>query len=328
MKNVIDKMGGPIFVVGMNGSGTTMIADCLGNHPKLYAFPRETRILPYFIQNLSRFGDLNNLPARKKLADALGKSLPFWLVNKKKPLRIGAQFLDEPSFEGVVNSLFIHFAKSEGKYRWVEKSPMYVQHIETLSKNFPSAKFIHIYRDGRDVAYSFYRRWKRHPCLTIYRWQQLIRMGQEQGNKIGKNRYKEIRYEDLTNNPEKKLKEVCHFLGVAFHPNLLKSKSRHMDSQIGTDRIIKNSGKWKHYFSQKEITNLENIGGDFLQALGYEIESTPGNQAPSLMKIRLWHFTDKIKLVIYNLKTYGISVIPVLLRTVKDSLLQSKTNQY
>jgi hypothetical protein len=328
MKNVIDKMDGPIFVVGMNGSGTTMIADCLGNHPTLYAFPRETRILPYFIQNLSRFGDLNNLPARKKLADALGNSHPFWLINKKKPLRIGEQFLDEPSFEGVVNSIFIHFAKLEGKYRWIEKSPMYVQHIETLAKNFPSAKFIHIYRDGRDVAYSLYRRWKRHPCLTIYRWRHLVRIGQEQGNKIGKNRYKEISYEDLTNNPEKKLKEVCHFLGVDFHPNLLKSKSRHMDRQIETDKIIKNSGKWKHYFSQKEITHLESIGGKFLQELGYEIESTPGNRTPSWMKIRLWLFTDKIKLVIYNLKTYGISVIPALLRTVKDSLLQSKTNQY
>ena len=29
----------PVFVVGMNGSGTTMLADSLGRHPELYYAP-------------------------------------------------------------------------------------------------------------------------------------------------------------------------------------------------------------------------------------------------------------------------------------------------
>ena len=35
---------GPIFVVGMNGSGTTMLADSLGQHPGLYVFPFESKL--------------------------------------------------------------------------------------------------------------------------------------------------------------------------------------------------------------------------------------------------------------------------------------------
>lgn len=38
---------GPIFVVGMNGSGTTMLAESLGRHPEIYSMPQESKVLPY-----------------------------------------------------------------------------------------------------------------------------------------------------------------------------------------------------------------------------------------------------------------------------------------
>ena len=48
----------PVFVVGMNGSGTTMLLDSLGRHPALYAFPKETRLIPYLMSRVSTYGDL------------------------------------------------------------------------------------------------------------------------------------------------------------------------------------------------------------------------------------------------------------------------------
>ena len=47
------KKPGPVFVVGMNGSGTSMLADCLGQHPDLFAIYFETKIFPYFFSHLN-----------------------------------------------------------------------------------------------------------------------------------------------------------------------------------------------------------------------------------------------------------------------------------
>ena len=50
----------PVFVVGMNGSGTSMLIDSLGNHPLLYAASRETRTIPRFIAIAEKYGDLTD----------------------------------------------------------------------------------------------------------------------------------------------------------------------------------------------------------------------------------------------------------------------------
>ena len=43
----INSFAPPVFIVGMNGSGTTMLADSLGKHPDLYMFPNEAKVLPF-----------------------------------------------------------------------------------------------------------------------------------------------------------------------------------------------------------------------------------------------------------------------------------------
>ena len=79
---------GPVFVVGHNGSGTTMLADCLGHHPDLYIFPFETRVLPHFIRKLARYGDLSDVHARQALADDIGKCRAYWKANGRRPVRL------------------------------------------------------------------------------------------------------------------------------------------------------------------------------------------------------------------------------------------------
>ena len=59
----------PVFVVGMNGSGTTMLLDNLGRHPQLYAFPMETRLIPHLVATCHRFGDLNQDDNFRRLWD-------------------------------------------------------------------------------------------------------------------------------------------------------------------------------------------------------------------------------------------------------------------
>ena len=202
----INSFAPPVFIVGMNGSGTTMLADSLGKHPDLYMFPNEAKVLPFFMHNLNRYGDLSTIGARRRLADDIGRTKSFWQVNGKTPLVLADFQLDKPGFRGVIHAIFNELASREDKQRWGEKSPMNLQHITALAKVFPNAQFIHIIRDGREVAQSFHRRWRYYPQRTIYRWKKLVAMGREHGHRLGSERYLEVFYEKLTENPENEMR--------------------------------------------------------------------------------------------------------------------------
>jgi hypothetical protein len=318
----------PVFIVGMNGSGTTMLADSLDNHPDLYIFPGESAVLPFFISKISSFGDLSKLSSRKKLADALGRSWSFWFVNDKKPKILDEKELTQPGFAGVVDSMFINFAASQGKYRWGEKTPMYLQHIELLSTHFPCAQFIHIIRDGRDVAQSFQRRYKKEPCWTIYRWKKTTEMGRVQGKKLGDNRYMEIKYEELTNNPERILEQICNFLSLPYYASLCKNDSSQMDPDRRAGFIVPNSEKWRSYFSEKQIIKLEQIAGGFLTELGYITAFKGGSIDPSRMCLLRWMICDYLKMTWSLFQKRGIRFTPIFIRKAMRAIMQNRTNYY
>ncbi len=79
---------------------------------------------------------------------------------------------------------------------------MNIQFIEELSAAIPDAKFIHIYRDGRDVAQSNHRRWNKNPQWSMYRWAHVVQAGRQAGEGLDSDRYLELGYEAFTSEPE------------------------------------------------------------------------------------------------------------------------------
>lgn len=284
-----------LFIVGMNGSGTTMLADCLGRHPSLYMYPDETFVLPYVLKNLRRFGDLSELSSRRKLAGYLGRCASYWQINGERPLVFADSDLVEPGVTGVFDAIYLRFARAEGKSMWGDKTPMYVQHIELLAKHVAGARFIHICRDGRDVARSMHRRWRNNPFHTIYRWKKAVQMGREQGRDLGSERYLEVRYEDVCGDPEAQMRQICSFLGLPFHPAVLESsmpsfgrfgRTGNSDRSVGS--IVDKSGGYLEYFDRPQLTRLETIAGRRLCELRYAVEGKPGDLDPSASEVLLW----------------------------------------
>src|SRR5690606_12199558 len=144
-----------------------------------------------------------------------------------------------------------YFAAREGKSRWCEKTPQHAQHLDSLSLLFPRARFIHLVRDGRDCAASFYRRWKRAPELTMHRWKHVVRLARSQGAQLGPERYLELRFEALTADPDHWLRRICDFVGVAFDPAVLQSSRPYSSVEVRVASspprggIEPNSGNWK-----------------------------------------------------------------------------------
>ncbi len=292
----------PVFVVGMNGSGTTMLLDNLGRHPDLYAFPRETRLIPHLIASHSRFGDLQQDDNFQRLWEEVLGLKVFEYVNDHQKLELPEDWREYPrTLAGVLNGVFGIFAAREGKTRWCEKTPHHVQHIEKLARLFPESRFIHVVRDGRDCAASFNRRWHRTPELTMFRWKKVVVEGGRQGKSLGDDRYMEVRYEDLTTDPEHWLKEICGFLAVPFHEAVLLSSQPYLTAahmQSGEARKLgglkPNSGNWKQYFSAGKIKKLERIGGATLHSFGYESNLPESDENPSALMRRVYTARDAI----------------------------------
>lgn len=299
---------GPVFVVGMNGSGTTMLADSLGRHPGLYMLPLESKVLPYYLGRFGAAGQLDSLAARRQLADRIGGTKAFWQSNGKQPLKVPDEALEAEGFAGVLDALYGTLATAQGKRRWGDKSPINTWCVQALADAIPEARFIHIVRDGRDAAQSFHRRWGYEPRHTIWRWRDAVTTASEAGQRLGPARYVELRYEALTAQPETHMRALCDFLGLPFDRAVLESSMRYMDpanEQAGQGRIIENSGKWATYFSAADIASLERIAGRCLAEHGYAVSDGGGEAVPSPLRRRWWRFRDAVMFTASFFREYG-----------------------
>jgi hypothetical protein len=181
--------------------------------------------------------------------------------------------------------MFLQLAAAEAKSRWCEKSPNNTEHMLAIAELFPSAKFVHIIRDGRDCAASTHRRQRRTPALTIYRWRQVVADAIANGQLLG-TRYMQLRYEDLTAEPELWMRKICDHVELDFHPQVLSSsmpqsaKSKKRKYATG-GQIEPNSEKWRTYFSKRQVRKLESISGELLASLCYDVTNSLGNRTPN-----------------------------------------------
>ncbi len=126
----------PIFLVGAERSGTTLLRLMLDHHPQI-AFNSE---FEYVVDRISADGHFPDLPCYH---DYLSSR---WIF-KDSHFQIDPN-LDYPN---LVNSFLQQKQKRDQKAR-IGATVHHQFHY--LCKNWPQAKFIHLLRDGRDVARS------------------------------------------------------------------------------------------------------------------------------------------------------------------------------
>jgi hypothetical protein len=108
--------------------------------------------------------------------------------------------------------------------------------IARIGELLAEARFIHIIRDGRDVATSLRETWFRpgdsfEACIEL--WASMVREGRRQASAVP-GRYIEVRYERLVREPRAVLHELCDFIGLRYDEAMLRfherARERHAES--------------------------------------------------------------------------------------------------
>lgn len=186
----------PIFVVGCQRSGTTMLRLILDSHPRISCGP-ETR----FLEDMER------------IVGADWNRLSQYGFPREEWLRRIAGF-----FGGIQQD----YAHSRGKQRWADKSPRYAMKLSFIMELFPDAQIVHVIRDGRDVAVSHRKRFGYWSCVkSAVKWPRYIAQATTAGRALPPGQYHELRYEELVSDQESTLRSLLDFLGEEWEPSIL-----------------------------------------------------------------------------------------------------------
>lgn len=297
------------FVVGVGRSGTTLLRMMLDSHPEM-AIPPETHFLPPMIEQFSR---LRVTPERVVAAirDAPQSGLPESGVSEEELLE-RLRHIKPLNAPDSIRAFYGLYAASTEKERWGDKTPRYVTSLAKLGRAVPEARFVHMIRDGRDVALSTNRRLVElrgsrpvPPERMAKRWRHRILNARSVTQIQG--RYMEIRYEDLVRDTEPALKGVCDFVELDWDPVMLSYHERAADRlqemnrerQRGSRRTLTGEERmqahamttkppqeerievWKTEMEDAYREEFEVHAGDLLGELGYET-STRAAAGPSL----------------------------------------------
>lgn len=272
----------PVFIVGCGRSGTTMLRLMMDSHPDM-AIPTESHFIPAQWKARGKYLEGGVLNAERLAADILrSPHVQRWGVPEELVLR-RIRSLQAPGFADVVESVFLANAEQQGKRRWGDKTPRYVRFIPLLARLFPRALFLHIIRDGRDVALSYLSLpWgPTNIWQAARKWRNDLAGGRRAGRQLGPERYLEVGYEDLVTTPREVLERVCAFARVPYSDRMLdyhrsaadRVRSRHL---AGTFRVAvvlpptQGLRDWREQMDPQDVLAFESVAGDLLSELGYE----------------------------------------------------------
>jgi len=201
---------GPLFVVGMWRSGTSLLYALLNQHPEIGLMYEDDLALlwPLFIGGKAR-------------RDWLAR-WNFWNSALQRHKIDVSRLPATPSLRAALEFVY----KSAGVGIWGAKSPNYYDSMPDLTRTFPNAHFIVIWRDLAGICSSITRAGQQPSWFaragiihrTILGYHQM-KLGCERLVAAGLEVH-EIHFEDLVADPSGTMKGICQFLQIPFDPRM------------------------------------------------------------------------------------------------------------
>lgn len=268
------------FIVGCGRSGTTLLRAMLDSHPS-FAVPPESPFVAWLGRRAAeeKWDEERLHTALRSVRRLAPWGLPAGTI--EGALAGGREFPD------IVRALYAAYARLHGKSRYADKTPGNVTHIPELARLFPEACFIHIIRDGRDVALSFVEApfGPASVAEAAWLWRERVESGRRAGLELGPERYLEIYYEELIADPRGVAVQLCDFIGAPYDGAMLAyhAHSNHILASVGYPEQHGNLTRpptqglrdWRREMSRVELAVFEAVAGGTLAACGYERACPP-----------------------------------------------------
>jgi hypothetical protein len=267
------------FVVGCDRSGTTLVRALLDSHPEM-AIPSESYFPAALLRRRRDFERAGTVDVDALLAFLRPLARwQRWGVSEDRVrtvLHAGVRTVPD-----AIRGLYRAYAQQAGKSRFGDKTPKFVFDIELLGDAFPEAVFVHVVRDGRDIALSRQDAgWRlRNIGAEALRWRTHVVRGREQGRRLAPHRYLELRYEDLVSDPERGARALCDFTALEFDEAMLRYPERagelvrtaeHPGLHANISRPpTPGLRSWDDAMSDADIRAYDAAAGDTLRSFGY-----------------------------------------------------------
>lgn len=272
------------FLFGFERSGTTLLSMMMGAHP-LVAVPLTTTGMWYRYGKAlaDRGASLSGEDIKSLVDQILGEArIGLWdeSINRDEVLAR----INDHSFANIVNAFHQTYADKKRKPYWACLDIATLDHMDMAYHWFPNARFVHIVRDGRDVALSHetmpYGAGNTLDCAQS--WDRRLLTNLKMGGMLPQSQYLVIRFEDLVLESETTLENLCRFMGLEYSPQML-AYAEMVDEKIPNDRrwlwpALNQSPQaakcygWKTRMSRSKRSVFESEAGSLLHQLGYDVQ--------------------------------------------------------
>jgi hypothetical protein len=262
----------PVFVIGAARSGTSILCTLIRRYLKI-SFGTESQFILRVYQTLPRYGNLQDDAHLHRLVDDIAKERCFrrWIrrfgftIDKERAFLRAAR--GRRDYATVLEAFFEQLANHHGMQRWGDKTPEYNSRLPVLLSLFPNAQFVHIVRDGRDVALSGF---KMHfgagnSYHAAVEWRRTMLNVGRFSSTLPDNQIFTLRYEAFLRDPVETMGRLSDFLGIANTSELLPAIAADIPQQLHQG----NGEKWPAKMSLRDQRVYEAVAGDELRAAGY-----------------------------------------------------------
>lgn len=273
----------PIIIIGTQRSGSNLLRLMLNQHSQITA-PHPPHILQTFMPLLPLYGSLekkqNFYTLVKDVCDFVNLNPVKWSVEMDADV-IAAKSKTH-SLIDIYEAIYATYSLAEQSNFWCCKSMANLYYIPEIEQVGLKPYYIHLIRDGRDVAASFRKAivGEKHCYHLAKQWKQDQDAAQKNCNELAPDRYIPILYENLTSDPEAELCNLLNRIGLDFESSMLEyyktseaqktAEAGKMWDNVSKPIMEKNSNKFLSQLSEEDVLIFESIAGDTLENYGYK----------------------------------------------------------
>lgn len=275
----------PVFVLGASRSGTSLLSSILLSSGSFAIYEAEPLILSVCQQ---KYGSLKKEANRIALTNDFIDSRQFRRSGlTQAELQQIVQSCSSGDYYLLLEKFMSSIAQKQNASYWSDSTPANIFYAQKLLKHFPNAKFIHVVRDGRDVALSKKKLgWTGMPSFlsntviglmsAAAQWELSAKLGRKLVRDNPSN-CMQVRYEDLVSDTSAVLQNIQHFLAIDLSTSLDEGAKygslRSANSSFGAMNAGAISsagvGRWKELLSEKDKIMFKVCFSSALKQFGY-----------------------------------------------------------